>query len=59
MHFILLFGRVYIALADHCFYSILLEVWGTNAPLLLAPTKGLGPLDPDGGHWQQTLEFLI
>ena len=51
------FGSAWVALADDCFYLLLLEVWNTNAPLLLAPAKGLGPLAPVGGSLQQTLEF--
>ena len=42
----------------------ILEVWGANPPLLLAPAEGLGPSDPAGGRsgpgvglWPQTLQL--
>ena len=47
------FGSAWVALANDCFYLLLLEVRNTNAPILLAPAKGLGPL----GCLQETLEF--
>ena len=39
--------------------SIIREVWGANAPLLLAPAEGWDPLGPAGGLRPQALELKV